>query len=188
MNKMKETLPYQLTIELFEGMTCPGIPVTKDLTFNVEFSEEEVTLIRKLVKDYTGDKSAGLMPILEDAAHDLYVRISDKALDIIYDYFLVEGFKEGYFELDTDEQRKFFKKDMESGEFKPEEFIEDSMWFEEMPEDEEELMDLWEEWECSKATVENATWLKERYPNILEQLDVSEEQDYICQIPDEFVA
>ena len=56
---------YQLDIELFQGYMCPGIPVTEDLSFEVEFSDEEVAKIRQLVKDYTGDKEAGLMPILQ---------------------------------------------------------------------------------------------------------------------------
>ena len=45
---------YQLDIELFEGYMCPGIPVTEDLSIEVEFSDEEVAKIRQLVKDYTG--------------------------------------------------------------------------------------------------------------------------------------
>ena len=32
---------YQFDIELFEGYMCPGIPVTEDLSFEVEFSDED---------------------------------------------------------------------------------------------------------------------------------------------------
>lgn len=70
---MKE---YQLDIELFQGYMCPGIPVTEDLSFEVEFSDEEADRIRQLVKDYTGDKGADLMPILQDDAPELRERIS----------------------------------------------------------------------------------------------------------------
>ena len=32
---------YQLDIELFQGYMCTGIPVTEDLSFEVEFSDED---------------------------------------------------------------------------------------------------------------------------------------------------
>lgn len=184
---LKESKKYQLTIELCTGMTCPGIPVTQELMLEIEFNEEEVAHIRQLVKDYSGDKNAGLMPILEDDAPDLYMQINDEAMYQIFSYYLVEGFKEGDFELDPEQQRQLFKKDLESGVFKPEEFIEESMWYEEIPEDEEELIYLWEEWERSQATVDNVAWLRERYPDLWEQLVISEDQDYICHIPEEFL-
>ena len=41
---------YQLDIELFQGYMCPGIPVTEDLTIEVEFSDEEVATMFSVVK------------------------------------------------------------------------------------------------------------------------------------------
>lgn len=70
---------YQFDIELFQGYMCPGIPVTEDLSIEVEFSDEEVSKIRQLVKDYTGDKGAGLMPILLNDAPELHERIAKAA-------------------------------------------------------------------------------------------------------------
>ena len=121
---------YQLDIELFEGYMCPGIPVTEDLSIEVEFSDEEVTKIRQLVKDYTGDKRAGLMPILKNDAPELHERIAKAAFQEIYDFYLLDGLRNGYIELDEADQQRNFKKDLESGEFNPEEFIEDSVWYE----------------------------------------------------------
>ena len=39
-----------------------------------------------------------------------------------------------------------------SGEFNPEEYIEDSVWYDEVPTDEYELFNLWEEWESDQIT------------------------------------
>lgn len=86
---------YQLDIEQFQGYMCPGIPVTEDLTIEVEFSDEEVAKIRQLVKDYTGDKGAGLMPILLNDAPELHERIAKAAFQEIYDYYLLDGLRNG---------------------------------------------------------------------------------------------
>ena len=100
---------YQFDIELFEGYMCPGIPVTEDLTIEVEFSDEEVAKIRQLVKDYTGDKGAGLMPILLNDAPELHERIAKAAFQEIYDYYLLDGLRNGYFELDVNDNVKVYQ-------------------------------------------------------------------------------
>ena len=122
---------YQLDIELFLGYRCPGVAVTEDLSFEVEFSDEEVARICQLVKDYTGDKEAGLMPILQDDAPELHERISKAASQKIHDFHLREEIR-----------------------------IQSTM----LDEDEEPLS----------------------YPDLPEQMDLEDEQDYICFIPDEF--
>ena len=180
---MKE---YQLDIELFQGYMCPGIPVTEDLSFEVEFSDEEADRIRQLVKDYTGDKGAGLMPILEDDAPELHERIAKAAFHEIHDFYLLDGLRRDCIVLDEDDQRRNFKKDIESGEFNPEEYIEDSVWYDEVPTDEDELFDLWKEWERDQFSSCDAAWVLARYPDLPEQMDLEDEQDYICFIPDEF--
>ena len=149
MSEIRKT-HYVNDIELFEGYMCPGIPVTEDLSFEVEFSDEEVAKIRQLVKDYTGDKRASLMPILKNDAPELHERIAKAAFQEIYDFYLLDGLRNGYIELDEADQQRNFKKDLESGEFNPEEFIEDSVWYDEVPTDEDELFNLWEEWESDQ--------------------------------------
>ena len=177
---------YQLDIELFQGYMCPGIPVTEDLTIEVEFSDEEVAKIRQLVKDYTGDKEAGLMPILQDDAPELHERIAKAAFQEIYDFYLLDGLRNDGFSLDEEDQRRNFKKDLESGEFNPEEYIDDSEWYDEVPTDEDELFNLWEEWERDQFSSCDVAWVLARYPDLPEQMDLEDEQDYICFIPDEF--
>ena len=168
---------YQLDIELFQGYMCPGIPVTEDLTIEFEFSDEEVAKIRQLVKDYTGDKEAGLMPILQNDAPDLHERIAKAAFQEIYDFYLLDGLRNAGFSLDEEDQRRNFKKDLESGEFNPDE----------VPTDEDELFNLWEEWERDQFSSCDVAWVLARYPDLPEQMDLEDEQDYICFIPDEFV-
>ena len=177
---------YQLDIELFQGVMCPGIPVTEDLSVEVEFSDEEVAKIRQLVKDYTGDKGAGLMPILENDAPDLHKRIADAAYEEIRNFYIIDGLRNAYFELDEVDQRRNFKHDLESGEFNPEEYIEESMWYDEVPTDEDELFNLWEEWECDQFSTGDVAWALARYPDLSDHLDISDDQDYICFIPDAF--
>ena len=128
---IKNMNKYQLDIELFQGYMCPGIPVTEDLTIEVEFSDEEVARIRQLVKDYTGDKKAGLMPILQDNAPELHERLSKAASQEIYDFYLREEIRNISIMVDEGEEP------------------------------------------LSEA-------------DLPEQMDLEDEQNYICFIPDEF--
>ena len=141
---------YPLEMELFQGVMCPGIPVTKNITFEVEFSDEEVTKIRQLVKDYTGDKKAGLIAILMNDAPDLYERVDEAAFNAIFDFYLLEGIRNDGFILDKDDLHRNYKHDLESGEFNPQEYIEESAWYDEVPTDEDELFELWEEWQSEQ--------------------------------------
>ncbi|MBQ2073970.1 MAG: hypothetical protein II463_04680, partial [Bacteroidaceae bacterium] len=71
--------------------------------------------------------------------------------------------------------------------FVPEDFIEESNNYSEVPEDDEELFDLWSEWEHNKFEEEDAAWIRFRYTIDSSWIDVSEEE-YTCYIPEEFVA
>ena len=177
---------YQFDIELFQGYMCPGIPVTEDLTFEVELSDDEVAKIRQLVKDYTGDKGAGLMPILLNDAPELHERLSKAAFQAIYDFYIVDGLCNDYFMFDEADQRRNFKHDLESGEFDPEEYIEDSEWYDEVPTDEDELFSLWEEWERDQFRSCDAAWALARYPDLPDGMELEDDQDYICFIPEAF--
>ena len=73
-----------------------------------------------------------------------------------------------------------------SGEFNPEEYIEDSVWYDEVPTDEDELFNLWEEWESDQFSSCDVAWALARYPDLPEQMDLEDDQDYICFIPDAF--
>lgn len=181
------TNTYQLTIELFHGMACPGLPVSEEITIEVKLSDDEVAKIRQLVKDYDGDKDAGLMPILESDAEELYERIDDAAKREIFHFHIVECYKEACFDVDEDLQRQYFKHDLENGVFNPAEFIDDSIWYDEIPEDEEDLFYLWVEWERATLGLDNVMRLIERYPDLLNQLTPSDDPNYICRIPSDFM-
>ena len=73
-----------------------------------------------------------------------------------------------------------------SGEFNPEEYIEDSVWYDEVPTDEDELFNLWEEWESDQFSSCDVAWALARYPDLPDHMDLEDDQDYICFIPDEF--
>ena len=101
---IKNMNKYQLDIELFLGYRCPGVAVTEDLSFEVEFSDEEVARIRQLVKDYTGDKESGLMPILQDDAPELHERISKAASQEICHFYILDDLRIQSTMLDEDEE------------------------------------------------------------------------------------
>ena len=73
-----------------------------------------------------------------------------------------------------------------SGEFNPEEYIEDSVWYDEVPTDEDELFNLWEEWESDQFSSCDVAWALARYPDLPDHMDLEDDQDYICFIPDAF--
>ena len=184
MTDNKKTI--QFDIELFQGVMCPGIPVTEDLTIEVEFFDEEVAKIRQLVKDYTGDKGAGLMPILLNDAPELHERIAKAAFKEIYDFYLLDGLRNDYIELDEADKRRNFKQDLESGEFNPAEYIEESGWCDEVPSDDDDLFYLWEVWERDQFSFCDVAWALARYPDLPDHMDLEDNQDYICSIPDAF--
>lgn len=176
----------KLHIELVVDYECPGIAMTEDLFTEVSFSDEEVARIRQLVKDSTCDEEAGLMPVLEQDAPALYQRVSEAADKAIKAFRLIDGIKNDYIKLDEDQMRKNFKEDYESGVFKPSEFIEDSLWYDELPEDEEDLFYLWAEWQHEVLTVSDAPKVLSRNPGIEAQLEEFTDESYLCFIPEEF--
>lgn len=171
-------------IELFEGYTCQGCAMIENLCAEVEFTDEEVAKIRQLVKDYDGDKGAGIMPVLEDDAPELHERLAKAIYKEIYEYYVIKGINHDYFELEEEHRKAIFKHDLESGEFVPEEFLPDSFWYDELPTDEEEMFYLWSEWERKACREHDAEWILTRYPEIENQLNVDEDAlSYICFIP-----
>lgn len=176
---------YKLDIELFLGYTCPGIPVTEDLSVEVDFSDEEVATIRQLVNNYTGDLGAGLMPVLNDAPA-LQERVTKAINQRIYDFHIIYGLRNDYFCIDDDERYRLFEQDLANGTFVPDEFIKDSFWFDEVPDNNDDLFDLWREWEEGTLSKKGAAWAISRYPDIVDGLELDNDQDYICFIPEAF--
>ena len=54
--------------------------------------------------------------------------------------------------------------------------------------DEEELFNLWEEWERDQFSSCDVAWALARYPDLPDHMDLEDDQDYICFILDEFVS
>ena len=52
--------------------------------------------------------------------------------------------------------------------------------------DEDELFNLWEDWERDQFSSCDVAWALERYPDLPDHMDLEDDQDYICFIPDEF--
>ena len=177
---------YTLYIEVEEGLDCMGIPMDDGLTIDVDFTDGEVATIKQLVNNAEAGEEDNLMPILEDDAPELYQRIDDAARAAMFDALLVRA-AQGYdLEFDEDEQRENFQRDLESGRFVPEDFIEESDNYSEVPEDEEELFDLWSEWERKQFEEEDAAWIRSRYTIDKDSIDVSDDE-FICYIPEEWL-
>ena len=156
------------------------------ISIEVEFNDEEVAKIRQLVKDSTGDKGAGLMAILKNDASELHERISKDIFQKIYDFYLLYGLRNDGFMLDEADKRRNFKKDLESGVFCPKEYIDYSMYYDEVPTDENELFNLWEEWERDQFGSRDVDWALARYPDLSDHMDLKDNQYYFCHIPEEF--
>ena len=177
---------YKLDIALFLGSICPEFPVTEVISIEVEFNDEEVAKIRQLVKDSTGDKGAGLMAILKNDASELHERISKAIFQKIFVFYLFYGLRYDGFMLDEADRRRNFKKDLESGVFCPKEYIDYSMYYDEVPTDENELFNLWEEWERDQFGSRDVDWALARYPDLSDHMDLKDNQYYFCHIPEEF--
>lgn len=181
------TKTYFFCIECNGDADCMGMILDEGLSISVDFTEKEVVTIRQLVSNAGAGVDSDLMPILASDAPDLYQRIDKAARRVMFDHFLVQAAQEYEIEFDDEERQENFHKDIENGLFVPEDFIEESNNYSEVPEDDEELFDLWSEWEHNKFEEEDAAWIRSRYTIDESWIDVSEEE-YICYMPEEFVA
>ena len=152
-----------------------------NLTVGVEFTFDEIALMRKLVSEV--DKSLyneGLLLILQDAAPDLYNRIEVAARSELFEHLVFEAFHNNEIEFSDSKLRFNFERDIKSGRF-----IFDSYDFTEFSEhlDPEELkareFDIWYEEEMNK----DLNYLRSRYP-IDEQVEMPSGLIFICEIPE----
>lgn len=83
----KQTIHFDF--EYFQGYTCVGCAMIEDLAIEVEFTDDEITLMKQLICqiDET-DYSEGIMPVLKDAAPELYKRIDDAARSEMFDFYV----------------------------------------------------------------------------------------------------
>lgn len=169
MKMEKQTIHFDM--ELFQGYTCIGCAMIEDLAIEVEFSDEEIAQMKQLVSqiDET-DYSKGIMPVLKDAAPELYKRIDDAARSEIFDFYVQNGIDEDYIEFEDEELRRNFLKDYNLTE-----------------EDYDE--DLYYEWygeEMARIRCSGLRWIRARY-SVDDQVSMNDAHDYTVDIPSDFL-
>ena len=170
MNMEKQTIQFDM--ELFQGYTCIGCAVVNDLAIEVEFTDEEIAQMKQLVSQIEDeDYSQGIMPVLKDAAPELYKRIDDAARSEIIDFLYEDGISQGYIEFDDDELRRNFLKDYNLTE-------------------EDYDQDLYYDWydeEMARIRCSGLRWIRSRY-SIDDQVSVDDyNPNYTVDIPADFL-
>ena len=170
MNMEKQTIQFDM--ELFQGYTCIGCAVVNDLAIEVEFTDEEFAQMKQLVSQIEDeDYSQGIMPVLKDAAPELYKRIEDAARSEIIDFLYEDGISQGYIEFDDDELRRNFLKDYNLTE-------------------EDYDQDLYYDWyneEMARIRCSGLRWIRSRY-SIDDQVSVDDyNPNYTVDIPVEIL-
>lgn len=173
------------TIALLEGCDCMGESIIDYCNFDVDFTEEEVLTIKKLVATNEHDDNTNLLPILERNSPELHRCIDDnahKAMKLFW-WHVAMCNEEYVYTYDKDVFEKNYQQDIESGDFKPSKGFEPKGNYDE---DEDIEYIEWYERELDRMTYEDAQWFHERYNEDFEGVDVSDDE-YICYIPIEFL-
>lgn len=186
-----ETKSYTFDIELNQGVACPGFPVINEFDMEVELSDEEVASIRSLVSQASEEqRKEGLMPLLEKGNPELHKRFEEAARSAIFDFLVMDGINQGFIELNEEELRRNFEKDLEEGFddwFIPTDYIDYEAGLSE-EEEKEQLYDAWKEFEQNNLSRHDLDWIRSRY-SVDDSVDIEgEEFDYICFIPEEFLS
>lgn len=180
-----KNMTISFTILIMEGCDCIGNDISDCCDFEVEFTEEEVELMKRLVAESEHDSETDLMPILENGAPELYRRIDEKARIAMTEFFWLEAAANGE-GVNTDYGDLFLENyhlDVESGYFVPSDDYEPEGDYDD---DEDMAYIEWYERERERMRYEDAQWFRERYHETFDGVDVSDDQ-YICGIPDELL-
>ena len=169
MENNKQTIHFDF--ELFQGYTCIGCAVINDLAMEVEFTDDEVAMMKQLVSqiDET-DYSKGIMPVLKDAAPELYKRLDAEARSEIFEFYVEDGISQGYIEFEDDELRRNFLKDYGLAE---EDFDED-------------LYNDWYDEEMDRIRCSGLRWIRSRY-SVDDQVSMDVTPAYTVDIPSDFL-
>lgn len=167
----KQTIQFDM--ELFQGYTCIGCAVINDLVFEVEFTNDEISLMKQLVSHLNETLySQGIMPVLKDGAPDLYNRMEQAARNAIFDFLVEDGIRQGYIDFDEDELRANYRKDYGIGN---DEEI-----------DEQDLRN-WEYEEMERVRCSSLKWVRARY-SVDKDVDMDDyNPDYTVEIPADFL-
>lgn len=178
-------LSVRLDIEYCEGIACFGVPIPQEKTIHVttELTPEECAQIRMNLAQNPSKKEEGIMPMLREKLPDLYQKIDEVARTAICHDLLVRDASTGDLMLDEEEQIAHFKEECISGDFHPEDALEESIFFDEVPESEEELFYLWQEYERRRIAQKGFDWLLGRYTLSEEDL-IPDHYSYFCEAPD----
>lgn len=118
MKSRGKTVTISFNIRVIEGFDGVDSTLTDCCDCKVDFTEEEVALIRRLVAAKEHDAETNLMPILESAAPELYRRIDRKAREAVNEFFWLEAIRRtehvtGYGGLSMSN----YYRDVENGDF-----------------------------------------------------------------------
>ena len=166
------TQTIQFDMELFQGYTCIGCAVINDLSFEVEFTDDEIAQMKQLVSkiDET-EYSQGIMPVLCESAPALYERMNEAARSEIFDFYVRDGIRQGYIEFEDDELRSNFKRDFGIGD--DEDIDEDDYY-------------NWYDEEMDRIRCSGLKWIRSRY-SVDDQVCMEEDPDYTVDIPVDFL-
>lgn len=149
-----------LNIRLDFGISHCGA-VCEPLVAEIELSDDEVKRIKTLVKAYQGDaEKCGLLPILEEGDTALYEKVDEAVYGVVYDFFVLNGLRNGYFDLDSQMEANY-QRDKENG------IVDD--------------YDFWYSFERQKMQ-QDLGYFFSRY-DIEGQLEMGDEE-YYCKIPE----
>ena len=183
MTDNKQTIYFDMFYN--QGHTCIGCAMIEDLEIEVDFTDSEIDLMRKLVSKVDEVLYCdGIMPILKDDAPELYNRIDEAARSEIYEFLVIDGIRQGYIELDEEELRRNFENDIKEGTF---EFIPSDYYDLDEHPSEEELKEreyeVWLEREMRNMSID---YIRSRY-SIDGLVCMENDPDYTVDIPVDFL-
>ena len=147
----KETKKIEFGTTVFIGYDCVGVPYAKRFEFTMEFTADEIALMRQLVSQASEKKrEKGCLAILQSGARKLANRMKKTLRQEAFEFCIHDAIRHGDIEFDEDELRANYNKD--NGK-------DDS-------EDPEEDYYDWRFDEYARAQNESTEWIRSRYSAI----------------------
>lgn len=156
---------YTFEVGFEAGILCVGVPLheMESVKCSVEISNDEKERILKHVNLADNKSKPDTMEKLREKEPELWARIDQAAQTAIRNYMVLRYAASGDIMLDEEQQRKWFEHDSASGEFVPENALEDAIYIDEMPDDEEGLFFLWQDFERQRIQEKGIDWFLSRY-------------------------
>ena len=178
----KQTVHFD--IEYFRGSSIVGCSMISDLAIELEFTKQQIEFMRQLVGQVDEELySEGIMPVLKDAAPELYLKVDDAARSAIFDFLVINGIRQGDIVPDEYECQLNYARDVKNGKY---EFFDGDLDESDEPPTEEEIQEIkyntWHDQEMSRFQSESLEWIRSRY-NVDDQIEMPKELIYICDIP-----